>query len=329
MSGTLLNLLVAFALLFSFLKGFRNAASATATAVSTGVMRPHQAVAWTAVFNFSAILVFPMSVAATVGFGIAEPALVDHRVVAAALVGAVVWSLLAWRVGIPSSATHALVGGLAGAAVAHAGTGALVASGLWLVVLFVFAAPVLALLAGSLLVLLVSRLAFRAAPRRIDNGFRRLQWLSSALYGLGQGANDAQKAIGVVWLLLMLAGTATMVRPPSWVAWWSFIALAVGTLLGGWRTVRTMGQKITRLRPVGAVCADTGAAVVLLAATVAGIPVSTNHTLTGAIAGVGSAHHTSAVRWSRAGNIVWAWLLTMPAAAATAALAWAAGRLIL
>jgi inorganic phosphate transporter, PiT family len=329
MSGTLLNLLVGFALLFSFYKGFRNAASSTATVVSTGVMRPHQAVAWTAAFNFAAIFVFPLTVAATVATGIVDPALVDPHVVFGALAGTLAWSVLAWRFSIPSSATHALVGGLAGASIAHAGTAALIAPGLLAVVLLVVLAPFAALLLGSLLVLLVSRLAFRAAPRRIDRSFRRLQRLSSAFYALGQGANDAQKSVGVIWLLLILAGTASVGAVPGWAVWWSFIAFASGTLFGGWRTVRTMGQKITRLRPVGAVCADTGAALVLLAATVAGIPVSTHQTLTGAIAGVGSAHKTSAVRWSRAANVTWAWLLTMPVSVATAALAWGIGRLLL
>jgi inorganic phosphate transporter, PiT family len=329
MSGTLLGVLVALALLFGFLKGYLNAAGSTASVVSTGVMRPHQAVAWAAAFNFAALFVFPMTVAATVATGLVDAASIDHRVVAGALVGALAWILVAWRVGIPASATHALVGGLAGATAAHAGTGALVASGLLTVVVFVVAAPLLALLLGSLLVLLVSRLAFRAAPRRVDRGFRLLQRLSSALFSLGQGANDAQKAAGVVWLLLMLAHGSAPGSLPAWVAWWSYIALALGTLLGGWRTVRTMGQKIARLRPVGAVCADTGATAVLVAATLAGIPVSTHHALTGAIAGVGSAHKTSAVRWGRAAPLVWAWLLTMPAAAAAGALAWAVGRLLL
>jgi inorganic phosphate transporter, PiT family len=321
MSGTTMSVLVALALAFGFVNGFRNAATSTATAVSTGVMRPHEAVVWIAAANFIAVVIFPMTVAGMVASGIVNPDLIDRRVVLAALVGALATCLVAWRVGIPASLAHALVGALAGAAALHAGLDALFVPGIVAIALFVLLAPALAFVAGTLLVVLVSRAAFRTAPRRVDRWFRGLQRLSTVLFGIGQGANDAQKTVGLLWLLAWLAGTAGPQRAPDWAIWWGFIALALGALVGGWYTVRAMDQKLTKLRAVGGVCADSGAALVLGAATLIGVPISSNQTLTGAIAGVGATHRTSAVRWQRVGSLAWAWLVTMPLAAAAAALA--------
>jgi inorganic phosphate transporter, PiT family len=324
MTGSFLFLLVGLALLFGFVNGFRNAATSTATAVSTGVMRPHEAVTWIAASNFLAVFLFPMTVAATVASGIVDPALVDHRVVLAALLGALTTCGVAWRFGLPASLAHALVGALAGAAVAHGGAAALFVPGLLAVALLVVAAPLIALVIGSLLVVVVSRTAFRSAPRRVDRRFRRLQRVSTVLFGLGQGANDAQKTVGLLWLIAWLAGTAGPSGPPDWAIWWGFVALALGALVGGWYTVRAMGQKLTRLKPVGGVCADTGAALVLGAATLVGIPISSNHALTGGIAGVGATYRASSVRWGRVSSLAWALVVTLPAAAIAAALAsWA------
>jgi PiT family inorganic phosphate transporter len=321
MTGTLLFLLVGLTLSFGFINGFRNAATSTATAVSTGVMRPHEAVAWIAASNFLAVFLFPMTVAATVASGIVDPQQIDHSVVLASLAGALATCLLAWRLGIPASVAHALVGALAGAAATHGGASALFAPGLVAVIVLVIAAPVLAMAIASLLVVAVSRLAFRASPRRVDRRFRGLQRLSTVLFGFGQGANDAQKTVGLLWLVAWLGGTAGAAGPPPWAIWWGFVALALGALVGGWYTVRTMHMTLTRLKPVGGVCADTGAALVLGAATLAGVPISSNQALTGGVAGVGATYRASAVRWGRISGTAWAIVVTLPAAAIAAALA--------
>ena len=330
MSASVLVFLVVLALAFDFMNGFHDAANSIATVVSTGVLKPYQAVVWAAVFNVLAVLVFELNVAATVGKGIVDPSVVDHHVIFGALVGAIAWNVITWWFGIPSSSSHALIGGMVGATIAKAGTGALVTSGVLKVALFIVVSPVLGFALGALLMLAVSWLFFRAAPRRIDRWFRRLQLISSALYSLGHGSNDAQKTMGVIWLLLIAAGATSRDHLPAWVIWSCYLALGLGTMFGGWRIVKTMGQKITKLRPVGGFCAETGGAITLFLASSAGIPVSTTHTITGAIVGVGSTTaNASAVRWGVAGKIVWAWVLTIPATALMAAAAWALGRLIL
>ncbi len=315
--------LVALALVFDFMNGFHDAANSIATVVSTGVLKPQYAVAWAAFFNFVAILVFQLKVAATVGKGTIDPMVVDHLVIMGALIGAISWNVITWYYGIPSSSSHALIGGLVGAAVAKAGTASLIASGLMKTILFIFVSPFMGFLLGSLLLLLVSWLCRKAAPRRVDRWFRRLQLVSASLYSLGHGGNDAQKTIGIIWMLLIAAGISGAKDPvPTWVIVSCYVAIAMGTLFGGWRIVKTMGQKITKLKPVGGFCAETGGAITLFTATALGIPVSTTHTITGAIVGVGAARKFNAVRWGVAGGIVWAWVLTIPCSAFIAAVAW-------
>lgn len=320
-------LLVALALAFDFMNGFHDAANAIATIVSTGVLKPGQAVLWAACFNFLALFVFGLSVAATIGKGMVNPAVVDSHVIFGALVGAITWNIVTWYYGIPSSSSHALIGGMIGATVAKAGTGALVSAGITKTVLFILVAPLLGFALGALLLLLVSWLFRHSTPLRIDKWFRRGQLISCALYSLGHGSNDAQKTIGIIWLLLIISGLATndVKTLPYWVVISCYAAISIGTLFGGWRIVKTMGQKITKLKPVGGFCAETGGAITLFIASTFGIPVSTTHTITGAIVGVGAARKLSAVRWGIAGSIVWAWIFTIPASAFMAALAWWVG----
>ena len=323
--------LVVLALAMDFMNGFHDAANSIATVVSTGVLKPYQAVAWAALFNFLAIFVFHLQVAATVGKGIVDPGMIDHYVIFGALIGAISWNIITWYYGIASSSAHALIGGLMGATLAKAGTGALISSGLIKIAVFILVSPLMGLLLGALLMLAVSWLFFRSTPRRMDRWFRRLQLISSGLYSLGHGSNDAQKTMGIIWLLLIATGYTSVQDslPPSWVIVSCYAAIAMGTLFGGWRIVKTMGQKITQLKPVGGFCAETGGAITLFIASSFGIPVSTTHTITGATVGVGAAQKVSAVRWGLAGNIVWAWLLTIPASAVVAAMAWWVGRQIL
>jgi len=317
-------MLVLLALAFDFMNGFHDAANSIATVVSTGVLKPVHAVVFAAFFNFIAIFVFHLSVAATVGKGIVQPGVVDTHVVFGALVGAITWNVLTWYYGIPSSSSHALIGGIVGAVLAKAGAAALLSSGILRTVAFIFVSPALGFLLGSLMMLAVSWGFRRAAPSRVDRWFRRLQLVSAGAYSLGHGGNDAQKTIGIIWMLLIATGYAASgdAAPPTWVIVACYVAIAAGTMFGGWRIVKTMGQKITKLKPVGGFCAETGGALTLFIATAAGIPVSTTHTITGAIVGVGSAQRASAVRWGVAGNIVWAWIFTIPASAFVAALAY-------
>ena len=317
-------LLVALALAFDFMNGFHDAANSIATVVSTGVLKPSHAVLFAAFFNLVAIGVFHLSVAATVGKGIVHPEVVDTHVVFGALVGAVTWNFLTWYYGIPSSSSHALIGGIVGAVIAKAGAGSLIAAGIWTTVLFIFLSPALGFLLGSLMMVLVAHLFRRATPSRVDRWFRRLQLISAGAYSLGHGGNDAQKTIGIIWMLLIATGYVAVgdKSPPTWVIISCYTAIAGGTMFGGWRIVKTMGQKITKLRPVGGFCAETGGALTLFLATALGVPVSTTHTITGAIVGVGSTQRASAVRWGVAGNIVWAWILTIPASAFVAAMAY-------
>ena len=319
--------LVVLALAFDFMNGLHDAANSIATVVSTGVLKPHQAVAFAAMFNFIAILVFHLKVAATVGKGIVDPGAIDHYVVFGALVGAIVWNGITWWAGLPSSSSHALIGGLIGAAVAKGGFSLLVSEGIVKTVAFIFLSPVLGFVLGGLLMVVVAWIFRRTSPSRVDRWFRRLQLVSASLYSLGHGGNDAQKTIGIIWALLIASkmGGATQDHVPGWVIIACYIAIALGTFLGGWRIVKTMGQRITKLKPVGGFCAETGGAITLFLATALGIPVSTTHTITGAIVGVGSTRKVSAVRWGVAGNIVWAWIFTIPASAFVAGVAWWAG----
>lgn len=325
-----LGFLIVLALLFDFMNGFHDAANAIATVVSTGVLKPQNAVLLAAFFNVIAILVFQLNVATTVGKGTIDPAIVDHYVVFGALVGAIAWNLVTWIYGIPSSSSHALIGGLIGAAVAKAGTGALISSGLIKTISFIVLSPLLGFLFGSMMMLLVSWLFVRSTPQRIDRWFRRMQLISASMYSLGHGGNDAQKTMGIIWMLLIAAGFSAASDPlPWWVIISCYAAIGLGTLFGGWRIVKTMGQRITKLKPVGGFCAETGGAITVFLATAMGIPVSTTHTITGAIVGVGSSRKLSAVRWGLASNIVWAWIFTIPASAFMAAIAWWLGQQLL
>jgi len=287
-------------------------------------LRPAQAVMFAAAFNFIAIFVFHLSVAATVGKGIVMPGVVDTHVVFGALTGAITWNVVTWYYGIPSSSSHALIGGIVGAVLAKAGAGALIATGILRTVAFIFVSPMLGFLLGSLMMLVVAWTCRRVTPSRVDKWFRRLQLVSAGAYSLGHGGNDAQKTIGIIWMLLIATGYAssTDAAPPNWTIISCYVAIAMGTMFGGWRIVKTMGQRITKLKPVGGFCAETGGAITLFLATALGIPVSTTHTITGAIVGVGSTQRASAVRWGVAGNIIWAWVLTIPASAFVAGVAY-------
>ena len=320
-------MLVVLAIAFDFMNGFHDAANSIATVVSTGVLKPQQAVLFAAFFNVVAIAIFQLKVAATVGKGIVEPGIVDHHVVFGALIGAIAWNVVTWFYGIPSSSSHALIGGIVGSVIAKAGVTALIGAGVWKTVAFILVSPMLGFLLGSLLMVLVAWICRRTPPLRVDKWFRRLQLVSAGLYSLGHGGNDAQKTIGIIWMLLIATGysQAGDKMPPSWVIWCCYIAIGLGTMFGGWRIVKTMGQKITKLKPVGGFCAETGGAITLFLATAMGIPVSTTHTITGAIVGVGSVQRASGVRWGVAGSIVWAWIFTIPASATVAAISYYAG----
>jgi len=320
----LVILLVGLALAFDFMNGFHDAANSIATVVSTGVLKPGQAVLFAAFFNLLAIGVFHLSVAATVGKGIVEPGVVDVHVVFGALLGAITWNLVTWYYGIPSSSSHALIGGIVGAVMAKAGSSALLAPGILKTVAFIFVSPVLGFFLGALMMVAVAWVFRLSTPSRVDRWFRRLQLVSAGAYSLGHGGNDAQKTIGIIWMLLIATGHAAAGEsaPPTWTIVSCYAAIALGTMFGGWRIVKTMGQKITKLKPVGGFCAETGGALTLFLATFLGIPVSTTHTITGAIVGVGAAQRMSAVRWGVAGNIVWAWIFTIPASAFVAAIAY-------
>ncbi|MBT9595850.1 MAG: inorganic phosphate transporter [Vitreoscilla sp.] len=312
--------LVLLAVAFDFMNGFHDAANSIATVVSTGVLKPQQAVLFAAFFNVVAIGIFQLKVASMIGKGIVEPGVVDHHVIFGALIGAITWNVITWWYGIPSSSSHALIGGIVGAVMAKAGAAKLIGAGVLKTVLFIFVSPLLGFLLGSLMMVLVAWTFRRTSPLRVDRWFRRLQLVSAGLYSLGHGGNDAQKTIGIIWMLLVASGylAAEAKAPPSWVIWACYIAIGMGTMFGGWRIVKTMGQRLTKLKPVGGFCAETGGAITLFIATALGIPVSTTHTITGAIVGVGSVRNASTVRWALAGNIVWAWIFTIPASALVA-----------
>jgi PiT family inorganic phosphate transporter len=321
-----LALLVALALVFDFMNGFHDAANSIATVVSTRVLKPYQAVVWAAFFNFLAIAIFEPRVAATIGKGIVSPDFVDNAVIFGALIGAILWNVITWYYGIPSSSSHALIGGLIGAALAKAGTPALVAPGIIRTAIFIVVSPALGFVIGGLLMLGISWTCFRIAPNRLDRWFRRTQLVTSALYSLGHGSNDAQKTMGIIWLLLMVHGTATRDHLPLWVIVSCYTAISIGTLLGGWRIIRTMGQKLTKMTPASGSAASAGGAVTLFLASGYGIPVSTTHTITGAILGAGTVQNPNRVRWDLAMSLVYAWFLTIPAAAGMAAVAYWIGR---
>ena len=321
--------LVLIALAFDFMNGFHDAANSIATVVSTRVLKPYQAVIMAAFFNFVAVFVFHLSVAATVGKGIIDQGIVDHYVVFGALTGAIAWNLITWWYGIPSSSSHALIGGLVGAGVAKAGTWALIPAGILKTVAFIFISPFIGMVLGALLLIIISWLFRRVTPSRVDRTFRRLQLISSSMYSLGHGGNDAQKTIGIIWMLLIAAGYTGSSDPvPIWVVVVCYVAIGLGTLFGGWRIVRTMGQRITKIRPVGGFCAELSGSAALFLATWLGIPVSTTHTITGSIVGVGTVQSVSAVRWGVAGDLLWAWILTIPCSAFMAAIAWGIARLV-
>ena len=315
-------LLVMLAIAFDFMNGFHDAANSIATVVSTGVLKPSQAVLFAAFFNVLAIFVFHLSVAATVGKGFVQPGIVDTHVVFGALIGAISWNLITWYYGIPSSSSHALIGGILGAVMAKAGASALLSSGIFKTVAFILVSPLLGYVLGSAMMVLVAWVFRKTRPAKVDKWFRRMQLVSAGAYSLGHGGNDAQKTIGIIWMLLIATGYAAAgdKSPPTWTIITCYLAIGAGTMFGGWRIVKTMGQRITKLKPVGGFCAETGGAATLFLATALGIPVSTTHTITGAIVGVGSVQRASAVRWGVAGTIVWAWILTIPASAMVAAL---------
>ncbi len=322
--GSLL-LLVALALVFDFLNGFHDAANSIATIVSTRVLKPHQAVLWAAVFNVIAIFIFQLKVATTIGKGTIDPSIVDQHVIFGALIGAIVWNLVTWYYGIPSSSSHALIGGLVGSALAKSGPTHLIWAGIGKTVLFIVVAPVLGFLLGGIMMVIVSWLFNRVHGRRADKLFRRLQLFSAALYSLGHGGNDAQKTIGIIWMLLIAAHATDPNGPvPIWVIAACYLSMGLGTLFGGWRIVKTMGQRITKLDQPRGFCANFGGALTLFLASSMGIPVSTTHTITGAIAGVGTTRGAKNVRWGVAGGIVWAWILTIPASAIISAIAFKA-----
>jgi PiT family inorganic phosphate transporter len=321
--------LVAIALLFDLLNGLHDAANSIATIVSTRVLTPRYAVAWAAFFNFVAFLVFGLHVANTIGAGIIDVHVIDDRVVFGALMGAITWNIVTWLGGIPSSSSHALVGGLVGAGVAKTGVSAIAWSGLTKTIAGVVVSPALGFALALLLVLIVAWLFVRATPNGVDRTFRWLQFVSASAYSLGHGGNDAQKTMGVIAVLLYAHGHLRgAFHVPLWVVLACQAAMALGTLLGGWRIVHTMGSRITHLTPMQGFCAETGGAITLFLATHLGVPVSTTHTITGAIVGVGSARQTSAVRWGVAKDIVIAWIITMPMAGLVAALFYGLGGLV-
>ena len=331
--GFVLAILV-IALTFDFINGFHDAANSIATVVSTRVLSPFAAVGWAAFWNFVAAFVFGTAIAKTIGKGMIDVSVVDPVVVATGLLGAIIWDLMTWWWGLPTSSSHALVGGYAGAAVAKAGLVAIIASGWIKTLVFIVVAPLMGLTIALFLTVALSWILRRARPRQVDSRFRMLQLVSAAAYSLGHGTNDAQKTMGIIVALLVSSQSLFVNFPirafhitsadqiPIWVILSAHAAIALGTMAGGWRIVKTMGQRITKLRPFGGFCAETSGAITLFVASHFGIPVSTTHTITGAIAGVGTAHRVSAVRWGVAGRIVWAWILTIPAAAGIAGIAY-------
>jgi PiT family inorganic phosphate transporter len=318
--STLLIIAIIFALAFDFINGFHDAANSVATIVATQVLKPHWAVAWAAFFNFIAFLFFDLKVANTIGKGVIDPTIVDTTLILSTLIGAIVWNLITWFYGLPSSSSHALIGGLVGTALAKSGSGALNIAGLQKISYSIVGSPVFGLILGFLLMQLVRFLVQSYKPKTIDSWFRKLQLVSASLYSLGHGGNDAQKTMGIITVLLLSSGHLTgEFKTPFWVVITCQLAMGLGTLFGGWKIVKTMGMKLTKLKPIGGFCAETSGAVTLFLATYLGIPVSTTHTITGSIVGVGAADSVKKVKWNIAGRIIWAWIFTIPAAAAIGA----------
>jgi PiT family inorganic phosphate transporter len=315
----LVILVVVVALVFDYINGFHDAANSIATVVATRVLSPGQAVLWAAFFNFAAAFIFGTAVAKTVGSGMIDITVVTQSVILAGLIGAIVWDLITWFYGLPTSSSHALIGAYAGAAIAKAGQAALVPSGWTKTLIFIVLAPLIGFALGFVFMVTIQWIMRPVAPSKVDRYFRKLQLVSAALYSLGHGSNDAQKTMGIIAGALFAGGYLTEFRIPFWVEMAAYTAISAGTLSGGWRIIHTMGSKITRLQPVGGFAAETAGAVSLFTATALGVPVSTTHTITGAIIGVGTTRRLSAVRWGIAGQIVWAWILTIPAAAVLAA----------
>lgn len=316
---------IGLALFFDFLNGFHDAANSIAAMVSTRLLKPHWAVLWAAFFNFVAFLFFGVHVATTIGVGLIDPSVVNIQLILSALLGAIFWNIFTWFFGLPSSSSHALIGGLLGAAIAQGGLAPLKWAGITKVLAFIVISPLLGMLMGMILMVLTARLFFYSTPHKVEGWFRKLQFISSACISLGHGSNDAQKTMGIIAMLLF---SSNLIGPTFYVPFWVVIScnfvIALGTVFGGWRIVKTMGMKITKLKPVSGFCSDTASAITLAFATLLGIPVSTTHTVTGAIIGVGSLNGFSAVRWGVAKNIVWAWILTIPAAGCVAAVVWTA-----
>ncbi|HRT26810.1 MAG: inorganic phosphate transporter [Syntrophobacterales bacterium] len=307
---------VLIALVFDFINGFHDAANSIATVVSTRVLKPRQAVLFAAFFNFIAVFFIGVAVAKTVGTGIIDPSIIDNRLILSALAGAIAWNLITWWVGLPSSSSHALIGGLIGAAIIRGGTAALIWEGIIKTASFIVLSPSIGLILGLLMMVLVLNFSGKTTVSKADRIFRRLQLFSAAVYSLGHGMNDAQKTMGIIAIVLFNNGfLGPTFHIPYWVEVACYTVIALGTMTGGWRIVKTMGTKITKLQPMGGFCAETAAAVAIIGASVAGIPVSTTHTITGAIMGVGSTKRLTAVRWGVAGNILWAWVLTIPVSA--------------
>ena len=316
-----ISLVVVVALAFDFINGFHDAANSVATIVSTRVLSPRLAVFWAAFFNFVALFVFNVHVATTIGKGVVDPSIMNVSVVFSALAGAIIWDLLTWWWGLPTSSSHALVGGFVGAAITKAGLSSLISSGLIKICTFILVSPLMGLLLGFVFMTIINRIFQNSSPSKVDRHFRRLQLVSAGFYSLGHGGNDAQKTMGIISVLLFSTGhLGAKFYVPIWVIVLCHLAIALGTMFGGWRIVKTMGMKITKLQPVGGFAAETAAAATLFMATFAGIPVSTTHTITGAIMGVGSTRRLSAVRWGIVGSIITAWVLTIPASALVASL---------
>jgi PiT family inorganic phosphate transporter len=323
-----IGLIIFVALIFDYINGFHDAANSIATVVSTRVLSPGIAVIWAAFFNFAAAAVVGTAVATTVGKGMIELSAVTYSVILAGLIGAISWNLITWYFALPTSSSHALFGGYAGAAVAKAGFGAIIVSGWTKTLIFIVVAPLIGLTVGLLLMLAILWMFHDTPPARVDGWFRRLQLLSAACYSLMHGANDAQKTMGIISGALFTGGYITTFHVPFWAEFLSYTAISLGTLSGGWRIIKTMGSKITKLQPVGGFAAETGAAVAILTATSLGVGISTTHTITGAIVGVGATKRLSAVRWGVAGQIVWAWILTIPASATLGALSYLVVRFV-
>jgi PiT family inorganic phosphate transporter len=320
--------IILIALAFDFTNGMHDAANSIATVVSTRVLSPRQAVVWAAFFNFVAFLLFGTGVAHTIGAGMIDISIVTPQVILAGLLGAIGWNLFTWYMGVPTSSSHALIGGYAGAAIVKAGPGVIIAHGWFKTMLFIFIAPILGMALGVVFITLTTWLVHKRNPARINQAARRLQLLSAALYSLGHGGNDAQKTMGIIASLIYAAGWVPTFHIPLWVVLSAHAAIALGTLSGGWRIVKTMGQRITRLRPIDGFCAETASAISIFVATHAGVPVSTTHVITGAISGVGAAKRLSAVRWGVTLKIVWAWIFTVPGAAVAAGLIYAVSGLV-